>query len=229
MSSAPPVSPDAIRVVIVDDDPAVCSGLKVALEYVSGGDIHVVGTANDGHQAIDAVSAHHPDVVLMDIQMPRLDGISATRKIRSAPNPPRVIIITTFDANDEVIRAAEADASGFMLKVEDPADMVEGIKSVASGQGVLSPRSAKQVLSYLADEINAPAKRAAESAVNQLTEREKDVACLAAHGLSNSEIAAELYLGESTVKSHLMSAQQKLGARNRVMVAVAVTRAGLID
>lgn len=229
MSSQPPVSPDAIRVVIVDDDPAVCSGLKIALEYVSGGDIRVVGTAGDGMEAIEAVSAHHPDVVLMDIQMPRLDGIRATRKIRSAPNPPRVIIITTFDADDEVIRAAEADANGFMLKVEDPADMVEGIRAVASGQGVLSPRSAKQVLTYLASEVNAPARRHAATAVAALSDREKDVACLAARGLSNAEIAAKLYVGESTVKSHLMSAQQKLGARNRVMVAVAVTRAGLLD
>ena len=138
-----------IRVLIVDDVPMLCAGLAFTLERGSAGAIAVVGTAHDGLAAIEAVHAHHPDVVLMDIQMPRLDGLSATARLRQLPNPPEVIVITTFDADDEPVRAARAGASGFLLKSEDPFEVIAAIKAVAAGEGALSRRTAKQLLGHV--------------------------------------------------------------------------------
>ncbi len=214
-----------IRVLVVDDDPMLCSGLAYVLETGSKGGISVVGSAHDGAAAITAVQAHHPDVVLMDIGMPVMDGLEATERIRELPNAPEVIVVTTLDADDEPIRAAAAGASGFLLKSEDPRDLIEAVQAVAAGDGALSRRTARQLLDHVGSAESGAKRVRARALVAGLTARERDVARLVSNGLSNAEIAEALHLSETTVKSHLRAAQEKLGATNRVMVAVVMTRA----
>ncbi len=215
-----------IRCLIVDDDPLIRSAMTMVIGTGSGGTISVVGQAADGSEAITEVQAHHPDVVLMDVKMPTMDGLSATRHIRTLPNAPEVIIITTFDADDEPILAAHAGASGFLLKSEDPADIIAAITAVAAGEGALSRRTAKQLLSHVGSHAHDVDRHTARTRLQALTQRERAVADLVARGLSNAEIAGELFLSESTVKTHLSAVQDKLGVGNRVHVAVEVTKAG---
>ncbi|MGD8151059.1 response regulator [Ornithinimicrobium sp. Y1694] len=215
-----------IRVLLVDDDPMVVRGLRMMLEHGSEGAISVVGTAADGTEVVPAVQAHYPDVVLMDIRMPRKDGISATREVAALPDSPRVIVLTTFDGDDEPIRAAHAGAVGFLLKTESPEDVIAAVRAVASGEGAVSKRTAKQLLAHIADADASGARREARRLVGTLTEREQDVARGVARGLTNKEIAAELFVSEGTVKAHLGSVQEKLQVDNRVLVAVLVTQAG---
>lgn len=232
-----------IRVLVVDDDPLLCSGMAFTLGKVSGGTVDVIGSAANGQEAIAAVTALAPDVVLMDIAMPVLDGLSATRTIRQADNAPEIIIITTFDADDEPVRAAAAGAAGFLLKSEDPADIITAIHAVARGEGALSRRTAKQLLTHVAalHDFGATSEdsamgnsaaaasraheRAAVRAASGLTEREYEIAILVTEGLSNPQIAAELHLSESTVKTHLSAIMDKLGTPNRVSLAVEMTYA----
>ncbi|MDO5495491.1 MAG: response regulator transcription factor [bacterium] len=214
-----------VRVLVVDDDPLLCSGLEFLLGEGSRGALSVVGTAHNGAEAIEAVLAHRPDVVLMDIAMPVMDGLEATARIRELPGAPEVVIVTTFDANDEPIRAAAAGASGFLLKSEDPRELIAAVQAVAAGEGALSRRTARQLLDHVGSDLGSRERQAAHALVARLTDREREVAALVAQGLGNGEIAARLHLSESTVKSHLTAAQDKLGVKNRVMVAVIMTRA----
>ncbi len=214
-----------IRVLIVDDDPAVCSGLAFILKHAARDEIEVVATAHDGAEAITAVQSHRIDVVLMDIQMPQMDGITATKHIRALPDPPQVLILTTVETADEPVRAAAAGAIGFLLKSEDPERYIRGIRDVAAGEGTLSPRTSRQLMHYIGADETGARRQAAQRALAQLTDRELDVAKLVAGGLSNAEIAGELYLSASTVKTHLSAIQDKLQVDNRVLIAVEVTRA----
>lgn len=213
-----------IRVLLVDDDPLVCSGLELILS--STDDIEVVGTASDGDEAVAAVQRHFPDVVLLDVRMPRVDGIAATRALVALPKPPRVLVLTTFDADDIVMRAIGAGAAGFLLKTSAAPEIIAAIRNVHAGDGALSPRSARRVFEQVGDD--ADERSLARAAIAGLTDRERDVVRLVVEGLSNQAIGAQLYVGEATVKSHLSSAQRKLGVEGRVRLAVVATKAGLV-
>ncbi|WP_432559627.1 response regulator [Granulicoccus sp. GXG6511] len=214
------------RVLLVDDDPLVRSGLRYLFDAAD--DLTVVGEAADGDEAITAVQRHHPDVVLMDLRLPRVDGITATARVRALPNPPRVIALTTWDVNDAVLRSLEAGASGFLLKSADPKDILRAVRSVMAGDAVLSPRSTRQLLDHLRADDAVGLRRSAESALGALTDREREVSTAVGLGLSNAEIAARLFIAEATVKAHLSGIQAKLGVRNRVEIAVLAERAGLL-
>ena len=213
-----------IRVVLIDDDPLVCSGLELILSTAD--DIRVVGTAGDGDEAVAAAQQHFPDVVLLDVRMPRLDGIAATAALCALPTPPKVLVLTTFDADDIVMRAIGAGAAGFLLKTSSAPDIIAAIRNVHAGDGALSPRSARRVFQQVGD--SETERAAARAALESLTDRERDVVRLVGEGLSNQEIGAQLYVGEATVKTHLASAQRKLGIEGRVRLAVVASKAGLV-
>ena len=185
-----------------------------------------MGSAADGTEVVPAVQAHYPDVVLMDIRMPRKDGSTATREVIALPDPPEVVVLTTFDGDDEPIRAAHAGAVGFLLKTESPEDVVAAVRAVAAGEGAVSKRTAKQLLAHIADGPGAAERERARRLFATLTGREAEVAAAVARGLTNREVAAELFVSEGTVKAHLAAVQEKLGVDNRVLVAVMVTQAG---
>ena len=214
-----------IDVVIVDDDPLVRSALTLML----GGqpDLRVIGEAADGIAAVDLVRELRPDVVLMDIRMPRLDGVAATRELHSDPAPPRVIVLTTFDADDHVLTALAAGAEGFLLKDTPPAEIVGAIRAVAAGDPMLSP----SVTRTLIDRVRAGGvddrATAAQERLERLTARERDVALCVGRGLSNAEIAAELFLSVPTVKAHVSRLFDKLDVTNRVQIAICIHDAGL--
>ncbi|MEL7978228.1 response regulator transcription factor [Isoptericola sp. F-RaC21] len=212
------------RVVLVDDDPLVRSGLSLIL----GGDadLEVVATASDGIEALDVVARERPDVVLMDIRMPRLDGIEATRRLRSVPAA-RVIVLTTFDTDDMIVEALRAGAAGFLLKDTPPDRLVAAVRAAASGEPTLSPRVAEQLIAQVTDRSAPDGRRAAAARLETLTDRERDVALAVARGLSNADIAAELYMSVPTVKTHVSRILTKLDAANRVQAAIAVHDAGL--
>ncbi|MBA3523279.1 MAG: response regulator transcription factor [Geodermatophilaceae bacterium] len=219
---------DPVRVLLVDDDALVRSGLRLIL----GGapDIQVVGEAADGDEAIALTRTLAPDVVLMDIRMPRRDGISTTSLITALlrPEPPRIIVLTTFDADDLVVRGVAAGASGFLLKDTPPALIVEAVRRVADGDPMLSPSVTAQLMRRIA--AGAPAERAtsAQARLAGLTERELEVAVAIGRGLSNAEIGAELYLSVATVKAHVSRLFSKLAVTNRVQIAIITHDAGLL-
>lgn len=214
-----------VRVLLVDDDPMVCSGLRMILHRGSDGLVEVVSAVSDGDQAVEAVQRHRPDVVLMDVRMQRLDGLTATARVRALPDPPEVIVLTTFDSDDEPLRAAAAGASGFLLKTESPEDLVRHVLAVAAGEGAVSKRTARQFMQHLRESDRSPERLAARQALASLTGREREVAGLVAEGLSNAEIGQRLHVSPSTVKAQLASIQGRLAVDNRVMIAVLVTRA----
>ncbi|HLS72613.1 MAG TPA: response regulator transcription factor [Actinomycetaceae bacterium] len=214
------------RILLVDDDPFVRSGLRLLL--TSDPQIEVVGEAADGNEVVEAAQRHAPDVILMDLRMPRMDGIEATRAVRALPRPPQVIALTTWDVDDAVLRSLDAGAEGFLLKSASPAEIISAVKAVVAGDAVLSPRSTRQVLDHYTRDGNRRAKQEAEAAVAELTEREQEVAIAVGQGLSNAEAAERLFVSTATVKAHLATIQSKLGVRNRVQVAVHVERAGLL-
>lgn len=214
------------RVLLVDDDPLVCAGLRLIL--ASAADMEVVGEVRDGDEVVPAVQAHGPDVVLMDLRMPRMDGIAATRAVRALPKAPQIVALTTWDVDDAVLRSIAAGAAGFLLKSAGPEEIVGAVRAVVGGDAVLSPRSTRQVLDHLARDEDEDQRREAARAMGELSGREREIVRAVGHGKSNGEIAQQLFLGEATVKTHLSSAQNKLGARNRVEVAVLAERAGLL-
>ena len=221
-------APSRIRVLLVDDDPLVRSGLMMIL----GGapDLEVVAEAGDGYDAIAAARHHRPDVVLMDIRMPRLDGLEATEVICGWTDPPKVVVLTTFDADDHVVRALGAGAVGFLLKDTPPAAIVDAVRKVADGDPMLSPSVTTSLIAQLttgAGRDQARASRASRELLAGLTSRERDVAVAVAHGLSNGEIAARLHLSVPTVKTHVGRLFLKLGVSNRVQIAICVHDAGL--
>jgi DNA-binding NarL/FixJ family response regulator len=213
-----------IRILIVDDDALVRSGLSLILGGAS--DLQVVAQAGNGREGLLAVAEHRPDVVLMDIRMPVMDGIEATTQLLKRAEPPQVIVLTTFGADDYVVRALAAGASGFLLKDTAPEDIVDAIRKVVAGEPMLSPA----VTTSLIQQITQQSPERAHAALDRLallTEREHDVAVAVGQGLSNAEIAQELFLSVPTVKAHIGRLFAKLGVENRVQIALCVHDAGL--
>ncbi len=222
------VAPAPVRVLVVDDDPIVRSALSLML----GGqvDLHVVGEAGDGQEGVALSERLRPDVVLMDIRMPVLDGLEATRRLHRLPEPPRVIVLTTFDADEHVVQALAAGADGFLLKDTPPARIVEALRKVADGEPMLSPSVTRTLIDRLrADHAEPADDRAAraERRLSSLTDREREVALAVGRGLSNAEIARELHLSVPTVKAHVSRLFEKLVVTNRVQIAICVHDAGL--
>jgi DNA-binding NarL/FixJ family response regulator len=210
-----------IRLVLVDDDPLVRSGLRMLL---GGADtIEVVAEVDDGDGVLAAVDRHHPDVVLMDVRMPRLDGVSAAALLARQPTPPAVLMLTTFDADDLVLRALRAGAAGFLLKDTPPAEIVRAIELVAAGDSMLSPTVTRRLIDLVAREPDAGTPPAdAARLLAELSPRELEVARAVGRGLSNADISAELHLSVATVKAHVSRLFEKLGVENRVQVALLV-------
>ena len=213
-----------VTVLIVDDDALVRGALRMMLSGSDG--IEVVGEAGDGDEVTAALAEHRPDVVLMDIRMPRLDGISATAALRRRPDPPSVIVLTTFDADENVLRALRAGASGFLLKDTPPARIVEAVQRVAAGEEILSPTVLRRFLARFAADGGSADRARADFA--KLTEREADVVLAVARGRTNQEIAEELFLSVATVKTHISHAMTKLDLANRTQLALLAHDAGLL-
>jgi len=220
--------PDVIRVLIVDDDPLVRAGLSMILNGVS--DVTVVGEAADGTEVLSAVRAHSPDVVLMDIRMPRMDGIEATAALRKLPNAPEVLVLTTFDADEHVLGALRAGASGFLLKDTPPAEIVAAIRRVAAGEATLSPSVTRRLIAHVTAATDDSDRRRAEARrrLDTLTEREREGALALARGCSNAEIAQQTFMSVATVKTYVSRLLTKLDLNNRVQVAILVHDAGLV-
>ena len=215
-----------IRVVVVDDDPMVRTGLRLILGGNSG--IEIVAEAVDGQDAVQVVTRTRPDVVLMDIRMPRRDGLSATVELLALSDPPRILVLTTFDTDELVLKALRAGAAGFLLKDTPPAQLVQAVRSVAAGQPSLSPSVTAQLIAALAhpETIEAESSRVqAQARLADLTEGELEVAQAVGRGHSNSEIAAELFMSVATVKAHVGRLFTKLGVDNRVQIAILVNDA----
>ena len=216
-----------IRVLLVDDDALVRSGLRIML---AGADsLDVVGEAADGREVLGAVDRHRPDVVLMDIRMPQLDGIEATRRVIALDGTPpaRVLMLTTFDLNEYVYEALRAGASGFLLKDVPPEQLAAGIRVVAGGEALLSPGLTRRLIARLAEASATP--RVNADVLDQLTTREKEIVGLVAHGLSNTEIAAALTISHATAKTHVSRAMAKLGARDRAQLVAMAYRHRLVE
>ena len=211
-----------VRVLLVDDDALVRSGLKMMLAGAER--IEVVGEVDDGRGVLAAVDAHHPDVVLMDIRMPQLDGIAATGLLRAQPNAPAVLVLTTFDADELVLRALRAGAAGFLLKDTPPAEIVRAIELV--GAGMLSPTVTRRLIALVAGDPDAEARHeSARARFAALSAREQEVALAVGRGLANADIAAELFMSVATVKAHVSRLLTKLGVDNRVQIALLVQEA----
>ena len=219
-------STDATRVLVVDDDPLVRSALSLML----GGqaDLEVIGEAGDGRQGVDLARSLLPDVILMDIRMPVLNGLDATRELHARPEPPRIIILTTFDADEHVFGALEAGADGFLLKDTPPAEIVAAIRRVAAGDPMLSPSVTRTLIERVRTDGTEHRSTRAEGRLAKLTAREREVALAVARGLSNAEIGGELYLSLPTVKAHVSRLFEKLDVTNRVQIAIVVHDAGLV-
>jgi DNA-binding NarL/FixJ family response regulator len=204
-----------IRILVVDDDPQVRAGLRTVLGGAS--DLLVVGEAGDGQEAVDLVARDLPDVVLMDIRMPRMDGLRATIRLRERGTSPRILVLTTFDTDDLVLAALRGGANGFMLKDTAPEDVVVAVRRVATGERMLSPSVTSRVI---AAAIRPNTRQlTARALLVTLTARERDVALALSEGMTNQEIARSLHMGLATVKTHVGSVFVKLGVTNRVQVA----------
>jgi DNA-binding NarL/FixJ family response regulator len=212
-----------VRVLIVDDDALVRAGLRTILSAAP--DVEVVAEVADGSQVTDAVSAHRPDVVLMDIRMPEVDGITATARVRERPDPPEVVVLTTFHADEYVFGALRAGASGFLLKDTPPTEIISAVRLVVAGEAMLSPSVTRTLIDRFGDRRNLARRREAIDALGHLTSREREVAAGIGEGLANAEIAAALHMSEATVKAHVSRVLAKLGATNRVQVALIVQAA----
>jgi DNA-binding NarL/FixJ family response regulator len=214
-------------VLVVDDQELVRAGFCVILDTVDG--ITVVGEAGTGADAVTAVAACTPDVVLMDIRMPGMDGLEATRQITRDRDPqarPKVVILTTFDLDDYVYEALRAGASGFLLKDAPRGDLIAAVRAAAAGDALLAPSVTRMLIEAFA--ARPPAATASPSRLASLTAREKDILLLVARGLSNAEIARELYVGEATVKTHLGHVLAKFGLRDRVQAVILAYETGLV-
>ena len=213
-----------ISVLLADDDVLVRQGLRVLVE--SAADLEVVAEAADGEEAVRLATATRPDVVVMDVRMPGLDGIDATRRIASWPEPrPRVLVLTTFDLDEIVHDALEAGADGFLLKRSTPAELIDGIRAVAAGDVLISPALTRRLLAHVAERNRVAS---APALAVPLTEREAEVLRYLCGGLSNAEIAATLIIGQETVKTHLKRICAKTGARDRTQAVVWAYRTGFV-
>jgi len=215
-----------IRVLVVDDDPLVRSALALML----GGqpDVEVVGEASDGHDGLARAAELRPDVVLMDIRMPRMSGLEATRLLQERPDPPHVIVLTTFDADEHVVGALGAGADGFLLKDTPPDQILAAIRAVADGDPMLSPKVTRTLIDRLRADNADDRAEVAQRRLAVLTDREQDVALAVGRGLTNAEIARELHLSIPTVKAHVSRLFDKLRVTNRVQIAICVHDAGLV-
>jgi DNA-binding NarL/FixJ family response regulator len=211
-----------LRVVVVDDQALMRTGFRMILESA---DMDVVGEAADGAEAVTTVAAADPDVVLMDIRMPELDGVEATRRITASGARARVLILTTFDLDEYVYRALRAGAGGFLLKDTPPEKLIDAVRVVAAGDALLAPSITRRLVEEFAA---APHGTTSVPGLDELTERETEVLRAMARGLSNAEIAAELFVGETTVKTHVGRVLMKLGVRDRVQAVVAAYEAGVV-
>jgi DNA-binding NarL/FixJ family response regulator len=211
-----------IRVLLADDQALVRSGFRMILD--SRDDVEVVGEAQDGLEAVALAAERAPDVILMDVRMPKLDGVEATRRIVALGSEARILILTTFDLDEYVYEAIRAGASGFLLKDVQPLELVDAIRVVAAGNALLGTTVTKRLLERVTD--GAP--QATPPALDGLTDRELEILALMASGLSNSEIADRLVVGETTVKSHVSSILRKLGVRDRVQAVIVACDAGLV-
>src|SRR4051794_34251274 len=216
-----------ISVLLVDDEALVRAGLRMILD--TAGDITVVGEAPDGRAALEAVAHNDPDVVLMDVRMPGADGLTATAAIRARRDPPAVIVLTTFDADGAVFRALAAGAIGFLLKDTPPQDLINAVRLAAAGDSILSPAVTRQVIDRLAEQDRTRERDVAVQRLQTLTEREREVLAQIGLGYTNAEIAQRLHMSEATVKSHVTHLFDKLSATNRVQLAIAAFRAGVVE
>jgi DNA-binding NarL/FixJ family response regulator len=214
-----------IRVLIADDQALVRSGFRMILE--ARDDLAVVGEAEDGAEAVTLAGSLRPDAILMDVRMPTVDGIEATRQIVSSGLSARVLILTTYDLDEYVYAAIRAGASGFLLKDVEPAQLVDAVRVVARGDALLAPTVTRRLLERFVDTL--PGEPPSPPALASLTPREREILELVAGGLSNAEIAERLFLGETTVKSHVSSVLHKLGLRDRVQAVVLAYETGLVQ
>jgi DNA-binding NarL/FixJ family response regulator len=212
-----------IRVVLVDDDALIREGLRMIIDQTR--DLEVVATAGNGEEALSISAEHRPDVILMDVRMPVLDGIEATRRITVAEAAPRVIILTTFELDEYVFEALRAGASGFLLKRTEPEQLVEAIRVVARGEALLSPSVTRRLI----EEFTRRPQTGSGERLTMLTDREREVLVLIARGLSNQELAEQLFIADNTVKTHIKRIFTKLGARDRAQAIVIAYECGLVS
>jgi DNA-binding NarL/FixJ family response regulator len=213
-----------IRVLIVDDDALVRAGLTMILDATE--DVRVVAEVADGTEVLPAVDAYAPDVVLMDIRMPRMDGLAATEALTARDAAPEIIVLTTFDADEYVLRALRSGASGFLLKDTPPADIVQAIRLVVAGEAMLSPGVTRRLIGHVARTGGASRRANAQELLGRLTDREREVAEAIGRGRSNAEIAEELFMSVATVKAHVTRLLTKLEVANRVQIALLAHDAG---
>lgn len=213
--------------LLVDDDPLVRTGLSMILK--SAPDITVVGEASDGDEAVPKVVAHAPDVVIMDIRMGRMDGLAATSAVMALPRPPKVLVLTTFDLDESVFDALSAGASGFLLKETPPREIIAAVRVVAAGEAMLSPRSTKKLIGHFVAARVSPRRHAALTKLGMLSDREREVVTAVAQGKANADIAAELFLSEATVKTHITRTFAKIDVANRVQLTIFAYESGLVS
>jgi DNA-binding NarL/FixJ family response regulator len=211
-----------ISLLVADDQPLVRSGFRMVIEERP--DLELVGEAADGEQAVELARALDPDVVLMDVRMPKLDGVEATRRLVGSGSRARILVLTTFDVDEYVYAAVRAGASGFLLKDVEPAELVDAIRVVAAGNTLFGPAASR----HLVERFTATSVAAPVPGLDHLTEREIEILRLLAEGLSNAEIATRLYLGETTVKSHVSAILRKLAVRDRLQAVIAAYESGLV-
>jgi DNA-binding NarL/FixJ family response regulator len=216
----------SVRVIVVDDDPLVRAAIAMILGRAPG--VDMVGEAADGSEVLAAVDRYAPDVVLMDIRMPRVDGLTATEMLRARPHPPEIIVLTTFDADEYVLRALRAGASGFLLKDTPPAEILRAVVRVASGEPILSPSVTRQLIAHIGDTGADARRQHARALLARLSEREREVAMTVGLGRSNAEISGELFMSVATVKQHVSRILTKLDLNNRTQIALLAHDAGLI-
>ena len=215
-----------IRVLLIDDDPMVRTGLSLILG--SADDIDVVGEASDGDEAVRQVTTHNPHVVIMDIRMRRMDGLAATAAVTALARPPRVLVLTTFDLDEYVFDALAAGASGFLLKEGSPQEIIDAVRVVAAGEMMLAPRTTRTLIGHFVRARANPRRQRAQALLTTLSDREREVVTEVARGKSNADIAAELFLSEATVKTHITRAFAKIDVANRVQLTIFAYEAGVV-
>jgi DNA-binding NarL/FixJ family response regulator len=212
-----------IRVLVADDQPLIRSGFRMILDRRD--DIELVGEAEDGQQVLELAQERHPDVILMDIRMPGMDGIEATRRLVEAGTSARILALTTFDLDEYVYASIQAGASGFLLKDVQPTELVDAIRVVAAGNALFSPSATQRLI----DRFGAAHAADPPPELDELTDREREVLILLARGCSNAELGERLYLSEATVKTHVSSVLRKLGVRDRVQAVIVAYESGLVQ
>jgi DNA-binding NarL/FixJ family response regulator len=217
---------EPIRVFLVDDQDLVRAGFRMLID--SQPDLSVVGEAGDGGQALEQLSVTRCDVVLMDVRMPRLDGVEATRRLAEWPEAPQVIVLTTFDLDEYAFAAIRAGAAAFLLKDATPDTLLDAIRTVHAGDSVVAPSTTRRLLEHFADALPDPVSQAPDDRLDALTDRERETLVLVGRGLSNAEIAADFVVSEATVKTHIGRLLAKTGSRDRVQLVVLAYETGLV-